>query len=186
MNLPKVLRSVLAFALLSFTSQAIAAPDDLDAPFMATVGTGFTKPTQAVAIQADGKILVGGVEGRFQGSTIDTCLWRLNSDGTLDTAVTLFGVYTGKTEINDIVIQSDGKILLGGTFDTYDGVGRANIVRLNSDLSLDTTWTATGLSGSTRTVIEVRPMRAVSVKKLTRSPTKTGSWNSTSRIALVT
>ena len=41
-------------------------------------------------------------------------------------------------------------------------------------------------STSTRTVIEVRPTRAVSVKKLTMSPTKTGSWNSTSRIALVT
>ncbi len=155
MNSPKVLRSVLAFALLSLSSQAIAAPDDLDAAFMATVGTGFSEPTQAVAIQADGKILVGGVQGRFQGSAVDTCFWRLNSDGTLDTAITLFGVASGKTEINDIVIQPDGKILLGGTFDTYDGVGRANIVRLNSDLTIDSTWTATGLSGSTRTVIDI-------------------------------
>src|SRR6185436_18196192 len=38
----------------------------------------------------------------------------------------------------------------------------------------------------TRTVIEVRPSRTVSVKKLTMSPRKTGSWNSTSRMALVT
>ena len=41
-------------------------------------------------------------------------------------------------------------------------------------------------STETRTVIDVRPTRTVSVKKLTMSPTKTGSWNSTSRIAFVT
>src|SRR5262249_48029963 len=35
-------------------------------------------------------------------------------------------------------------------------------------------------------VIDVRPTRAVSVKKFTMSPTNTGSWNSTSRMALVT
>ena len=39
---------------------------------------------------------------------------------------------------------------------------------------------------STLTVIEVRPTRTVSVKKFTMSPRKTGSWNSTSRIAFVT
>ena len=39
---------------------------------------------------------------------------------------------------------------------------------------------------STRTVSEVRPTRSVSVKKLTRSPTNTGWWNSTSRMATVT
>ena len=38
----------------------------------------------------------------------------------------------------------------------------------------------------TFTVIDVRPTRTVSVKKFTMSPRKTGSWNSTSRIALVT
>ena len=38
----------------------------------------------------------------------------------------------------------------------------------------------------TFTVMDVRPTRTVSVKKLTMSPRKTGSWNSTSRMALVT
>ncbi len=155
MHLSQVFRFVIAFGLLSLASQVVAAPDDLDAPFMVAAGTGFTKPTQAVAIQADGKILIGGVEGRFHGSAVETCFWRLNPDGTLDTAVTLFGTAVGKTEINDIVIQPDGKILLGGTFDTYDGATRRNIVRLNSDLTLDTSWTATGLSGSSRTVMDI-------------------------------
>src|SRR5690349_17189414 len=41
-------------------------------------------------------------------------------------------------------------------------------------------------STSTRMVTEVRPMRTSDGKKLTRSPVYTGSWNSTSRIALVT
>ena len=41
-------------------------------------------------------------------------------------------------------------------------------------------------STTTFTVIDVRPTRVVSVKKFTRSPTKTGAWNSTAFIALVT
>ncbi len=150
-----LLRSLLALVLLPFATHAVAAPDDVDTAFMTTVGNGFKEPTQAVAIRPDGKILVGGVEGTFQGSTVSTCLWLLNEDGTLNTAVTDFGTSTGRTEINDIVIQPDGKILMGGTFDTFDGQPRANLVRLNSDLTLDTTWTATGLSGSFRTILDI-------------------------------
>ena len=41
-------------------------------------------------------------------------------------------------------------------------------------------------STSTSTVTEVLPTRFVWVKKLTRSPTKTGAWKTTSRIATVT
>jgi hypothetical protein len=52
-------------------------------------------------------------------------------------------------------------------------------------LTLPTPW-ARSASTVTRTEREVRPTRRVSVKKLTRSPTNTGAWNSTSRMATVT
>jgi hypothetical protein len=43
--------------------------------------------------------------------------------------------------VREILVQSDGKILVGGSFTSYNGVARNNIVRLNNDGTLDTTFT---------------------------------------------
>ena len=77
----------------------------------------------SLAIQPDGKILLGGY--CYNGSDNDFCIARFNSDGTLDNIS--FG--TGGKVIQDIgsnieygyslVIQPDGKILLGGS--CYNG-----------------------------------------------------------------
>jgi trimeric autotransporter adhesin len=40
------------------------------------------------------------------------------------------------------VIQSDGKIVIGGVFTTVGGLGRNRIARLNSDGTLDATFNA--------------------------------------------
>ena len=42
--------------------------------------------------------------------------------------------------VYSIVVQSDGKILIGGDFTTIGGVTRNRIARLNPDGSLDTTF----------------------------------------------
>src|SRR5687768_16580220 len=39
--------------------------------------------------------------------------------------------------IQTTLIQSDGKIIIGGYFTTYDGTSRNSIARLNSDVTLD-------------------------------------------------
>jgi uncharacterized delta-60 repeat protein len=39
--------------------------------------------------------------------------------------------------IYNIAVQSDGKILIGGSFDTYAGTTRKQLARLNSNGSLD-------------------------------------------------
>jgi hypothetical protein len=39
-----------------------------------------------------------------------------------------------------VTIQSDGKLLIGGTFGTYNGATAVNLMRLNTDGSLDTTF----------------------------------------------
>ncbi|QOD61544.1 T9SS type A sorting domain-containing protein [Polaribacter haliotis] len=59
--------------------------------------------------------------------------------GSVDNSFTTFG--TGfNASVTAIVTQSDGKILIGGHFTTYDGIPRYKIARLNSDGSLDTTF----------------------------------------------
>lgn len=91
---------------------------------------------EAVAVQSDGKILVGGNFWNFNGSDIDHFV-RLNVDGSVDTAFdrNFSGIY-----VAGITIQSDGKILIGGYFSSYDDVARNNFARINTDGSIDTTY----------------------------------------------
>ena len=119
----------------------------LDASF--DPGTGANFKVQAIALQSDGKILVGG--GTTIGSTIPsynsvtvTKLIRLNSDGSLDTSFdpgsgTQANLIANNT-INSITIQEDGKILIGGKFSSYNGTPRNRIARVNSDGSLDASF----------------------------------------------
>ena len=94
----------------------------------------------AIAIQSDGKVLLGGFFTTVGGVTRNR-IARLNSDGTLDTG---FNPNASAT-VNAIAIQSDGKVLLGGQFTTVGGVTRNRIARLN--------LTSTVLSGTTITTI---------------------------------
>jgi uncharacterized delta-60 repeat protein len=94
----------------------------------------------ALAQQADGKIVVGGSFSLLQanGGAVQghTNLARVNIDGTDDTP------FQPNTDgaVNAVVIQSDGKILIGGTFTTVGGLARSRIARLNPDGSVDTTF----------------------------------------------
>ena len=58
------------------------------------------------------------------------------------------------TPIRAMVLQGDGKILIGGDFTTYDGVTRNRIARLNSDGTLDPSF-GNGLAGASIWVLFV-------------------------------
>lgn len=97
------------------------------------MGTGPNSDVKAIAIQSDGKILIGGHLTAYNGAAVHG-LARLNTDGSLDTSLdSLSGGY----DVTAIAVQPDGKILIGGTFLTYDDVPIPSIARLNSDGSLD-------------------------------------------------
>lgn len=104
--------------------------------------SGFSSYVKAIALQPDGKILVGGNFTEFDGTTRHR-IARLNSDGSLDSG---FDPLTGfNSDVNAIVVQPDGKILVAGIFSAYDwlnagGVVRNRIARLNADGSLDTSF----------------------------------------------
>ena len=103
------------------------------------LGTGFSSVVNSVVTQSDGKILVGGDFSRFNGQ-IEKKFIRLNADGTKDTS---FLTGTGFDNIvNTIVVQPDGKILVGGSFNQYNNVSVGKIIRLNSDGTIDTTFSA--------------------------------------------
>jgi uncharacterized delta-60 repeat protein len=89
----------------------------------------------SLAVQGDGKILMGG---RFQrvGTQYRDYIARLNTDGTVDTA---FNPGAGWW-VHCLAVQPDGRILVGGVFDTLCGQACARLGRLNPDGSLDTTF----------------------------------------------
>ncbi|HEX8251063.1 MAG TPA: delta-60 repeat domain-containing protein, partial [Pyrinomonadaceae bacterium] len=104
----------------------------------------FESVAKAVAIQADGKIVVAGRD------RLDFALIRYNSDGSFDTTFDGDGIVTtdmgnaGDT-INDIALQPDGKIVAAGFMAEYDTNSRDSAVaRYNPDGSLDTSFSGDG------------------------------------------
>lgn len=98
-----------------------------------------------VARQSDGKLLVGGAFTSLR-SVNRNRIARLKVDGTLDNS---FDVGTGpgatgqvppSGDVKCIVVQPDGRILVGGEFNTWNGVARKALVRLNEDGTLDSTF----------------------------------------------
>ena len=117
----------------------------LDGTFNPSKGTrGYVYST---AIQSDGKIIIAGGFTSYN-DTIKKCIARLNIDGTLDP--TFNSDIGANGSIKTITIQSDGKIIIGGNFTSYNGTARNRIARLNTDGTLDTSFNpGTGVNGST-------------------------------------
>ena len=100
-------------------------------------GVGFNGSVFAMSIQTDGKLLVGGNFSTYNQNDVNRII-RLNSDGSIDTS---FNVGSGfNSSVRFITIQSDGKILVGGDFSSYQGISANNIIRLNTNGSIDTTF----------------------------------------------
>lgn len=111
----------------------------------ATYNAGFSEQSSGIAVQADGKILVSGYSyNRPQPSCI---VVRFNEDGTFDNNFGNNGVvdtsFTGDSQANAMVLQPDGKILLGGA----DGTGAGEhilLARLNSNGTVDNSFGTAG------------------------------------------
>ena len=116
------------------------------------VGTGFNATVYDAKVQSDNKVLVFGNFTTYTGTTYNRIL-RLNTDGSVDTtfsAGTGFSIAAGGTGVNNAIIDSSNKILCVGQFTGYNGTAVGNIVRLNSDGSVDNTFTAgTGFNSFT-------------------------------------
>jgi len=109
-------------------------------------GSGASGTVKAIALQPDGKVLVGGHFTSFNAKTRRNIV-RLDSDGSLDDDFDIGSGAIGGVEA--IVLQSDGKVLIGGALSSYDGTPRSRIARLDSDGSLDTDFDpGAGASGS--------------------------------------
>ncbi len=100
-------------------------------------GTGANATINSLALQTDGKVLIGGSFTVYNGISRNY-IARLNADGTIDAG---FNPGTGGNQrVEAIIVQPDGKILIGGAFNSYNATARGRVARLNADGSLDASF----------------------------------------------
>lgn len=119
---------------------------DTDGIVTTVVGSS-DNPGYSVVIQSDGKIVVSGYA--HIGLNDDFALVRYNSNGSLDTGFGTGGIVTtnfgsGVAAGNSIAIQSDGKIVVAGYYNTGGMANDFAVVRYNSDGSLDNAFDTDG------------------------------------------
>ena len=121
----------------------------LDATFTPGIGTynpetTATDPVQAIAVQPDGRIFIGG-SFAYYNLVNQNGLVRLNTDGTLDLSFdcgtgTLNPITGVADTINTLLLQPDGNLLIGGNFTTYNQTRRIGYARVFPDGTLDTSF----------------------------------------------
>ena len=118
------------------------APGSVD-PTLLT-GSGFSGAVNSLSLQPDGKILAGGLFS-YVNQLPFSKLARLNGDGSVDTG--FLSQMAGADGPVQMVLglapaagQTDGPILVVGSFTNMDAIPRNNIARLNLDGSLDETF----------------------------------------------
>lgn len=88
-----------------------------------------------VLVLPDAKILIGGAFYNYAG-TQRHCLVRLNADGSLDTDWNPVGFGLNGV-VHDMEVQPDGRIMIGGSFISYNGYNCGNLARLHPNGTLD-------------------------------------------------
>jgi uncharacterized delta-60 repeat protein len=146
----------------SFALARFNADGSLDATF-GDGGVASAPPAlgvrgvRAMAVQADGRIVCAVGHGADPASTdMDVALVRFNPDGRVDASFGAGGIAPvdlgGYDEAADLVIQADGKIVLGAMTYLVPASGPwenrgAFIVRFNADGTLDSTFGHAGFVG---------------------------------------
>ncbi len=128
-------RVALARLAVGKTGLADGALDPDFAPVFAASSTGASAYIQAIVLQDDGKLLVGGFFSSVNGQPREN-LARLLPDGTLDDE---FDAPVGGA-VQAIALQVDGKIYVGGSFGQVHGAERNRLARLHRNGVLDTNF----------------------------------------------
>ena len=111
--------------------------------------------------QVDGKILIGGRFSRYNG-VLKRAVVRINSDGSLDNSFLGAGT-NAYARVMSFAIQTDGKIVVVGDFSSVHYQSSPNLVRLNTNGSLDWTFTSRFSSQSITRHVFIQPNEKIVV-----------------------
>lgn len=113
--------------------------DSVDDTF--AIGTGANAEVSALAVQADGKIILAGGFTQFNSAPCGR-LVRLQPDGSIDSS---FNPGTGANDrIYDVRLSGNGELIILGAFTQVNGRPRRGIARLATDGTLLEFFTGTG------------------------------------------
>jgi len=105
-----------------------------DSSFNAS-GVGANARVSALAVQPDGKIVAGGEFTSFNGQTALN-LVRLEANGAVDPGFNALGFALGgqgPIGVHAFALQEDGKLLVGGYFESYGQLFANGLVRVETD-----------------------------------------------------
>jgi uncharacterized delta-60 repeat protein len=144
------------FALARLTPAGVLDPT-FDGDGKVVTSIGAYDHANHIALQPDGKIVAGGESGPSQ-SQVDVAVVRYLPSGALDTSFSTDGKVTtnadgdvgvGSTlDVSGLALQSDGRILVGGSSILASSTMNFFIARYNADGSLDTTWSGDGTTST--------------------------------------
>jgi uncharacterized delta-60 repeat protein len=101
------------------------------------IGSGFNNYPYGIVQQTDGKFVIIGAFTSYNGVSANRII-RLNLDGSVDTSFSSGSGFNYRA--TKIAIQSDNKIIITGSFTSYNGSPISRIIRLNSDGTRDTSF----------------------------------------------
>jgi hypothetical protein len=108
-----------------------------------SVGSGLNDRGADALFDADGKVVVGGWFSQYDGTNVNQVI-RLNTNGSLDNTFALDGALAcsldNPNSVNCLALQNNGKILIGGWFDTLNGNRQSKLLRVNTDGTKDTSF----------------------------------------------
>lgn len=131
----------LLLANASAVAERYAGGTDQTA-YLTNIGTGSNAIVTSQYVYPDGRVILGGTFTTWNGVARGR-LVRLNADGTVDATFATnigTGFSVAASDINSIGVLSDGRIVIGGIFTTFNGATRNRLVVLNSDGTLDSAF----------------------------------------------
>lgn len=139
--------------LFSFSvSQAQVIDTSFSPVFQSSGGASVVK------VQNDDRIIVAGLFEYASGKA-SRGLDRLMPDGSMDPSFTFDEDIVGRPQ--EIEVQDNGKIILRGDFKSVDGPFQADLIRLHSDGSLDTTFNTISIDSIAFGKIKILPNQKI-------------------------
>ena len=129
--------------VLAFSAGAACAQDEISLSSAFGSGEGVNGEVLAAAIQADGKIVIGGRFSAVNGIARNN-IARLNDDGTLDRTFADLSAQGVNGQVNALAIQPQGGIIVGGSFTRAGQVETLNLARYDADGNADQTFGGVG------------------------------------------
>jgi len=107
-----------------------------------TFSASFNDRVTSIKKDASGNLIVGGWFNQYGSNPCNPGVVRLDDTGTVDSSFETEGTGLNRPDglVQTLAIQSNGKIVVGGWFNEYNGERQGNIIRLNTDGSRDNSF----------------------------------------------